>query len=317
MLDGLVQTIEKLRARIREHRATIGDYEARTRASLIDPLLCALGWEVGDPVQVMVEKVVGEGGQLGDTKGRPDYALLGAMRKPVLFIEAKRLGVAREPIEQVVGYVTTENIRSDYKVSFCAWTNGDVWKVFDISKQKVVVDVQVSRHEPANCAFQLLGLWRPSLVDGSLRSPVNLITKEQTEPSAHDDHGVSEPRESAGAGTLASFDASWMPLTIAFPGEPAQRLGKQKDLITAVANYLARVGLLTTDNGVLKSGPKAYIVNSEPKHPTGKAFRAQVKLENGLYLETHNSFAGSVRYALRLLEHYGDPGLAARVRLGR
>lgn len=64
MLDGLVQTVEKLGARIRMHRETIGRYEARTRASLIDPMLCALGWEVGDPVQVMVEQVVGEGGSM-------------------------------------------------------------------------------------------------------------------------------------------------------------------------------------------------------------------------------------------------------------
>lgn len=43
MLDAVVRTIEKLQERIRAHRDFVGQYEHRTRAALIDPLLYALG----------------------------------------------------------------------------------------------------------------------------------------------------------------------------------------------------------------------------------------------------------------------------------
>ncbi len=48
MLDDLVQTIETLKQRVKDHRSDIENYESRTRVTLIDPLLCALGWDVSD-----------------------------------------------------------------------------------------------------------------------------------------------------------------------------------------------------------------------------------------------------------------------------
>lgn len=229
------------------------------------------------------------------------------------------MAIAREPIEQVVGYVITANMRSDYNVPFCAWTNGDVWRVFDIAAQKVVLDVQISLDEPADCAFKLLGLWRPSFGDGSLRSPVKLHAEERTEPQAKVAHSAPEPaRESGGAGTLVNFDVGTdpMPKSIAFPGESAQPIRKQWELIVSVANYLVRTERLTADNGTFRSGSKRYIVHSVPKHPSGKASIAQAELENGLYVETSNTFEQQVKYALKLLEHYGQSGLARRVKLG-
>ena len=75
MLDNLVRTVEKLRERVRLHRDSIGRFEIRTRASLIDPMLHALGWDVGDPAQVTPELVVKDAES--GSEGRPDYALLG------------------------------------------------------------------------------------------------------------------------------------------------------------------------------------------------------------------------------------------------
>lgn len=326
MLEGLVRTVEKLRERIRAHGGSIGRFEVRTRVSLIDPMLHALDWEVGDPEHVTVEKNV-------DEEGRPDYALLGAASKPVLLIEAKKLSTTSAKARQVISYVMTENFKSHYNVPFCAWTNGDVWNVFDIGSQTVVVDVQLSRDDPADCAFQLLGLWRRSLADGSLRTPVklpaekttadkvrkNLRDRKRTEPS-DDGRGTPEPDldEGRSAGTLISFNATdGLPSSIAFPGERARRIGKQFELILSVANYLVRTERLTRENGTLPSGPKRYIVHSKPEHPTGSDFVAPAELENGLYLETSNPLAQTVKYARRLLEHYGEPGLAAQVKLGR
>ena len=89
MLDGLVQTIEMLKARIKEHGPHIGAYESRTRVALIDPMLCALGWDVSDPDIVQIEPRT--------VNGWADYALLGGNRKPVIFVEAKKLADKDSP----------------------------------------------------------------------------------------------------------------------------------------------------------------------------------------------------------------------------
>lgn len=308
MLDDLVRTVEKLRERIRVHREWVGRYEIRTRASLIDPMLHALGWEVGDPEQVMVEKEVAEA-------GRPDYALLGKAGKPVLLIEAKKLEETRPPVAQVVSYVTAENINRAHKVPYCAWTNGNVWQVFDVAAQNCVLEAHLSGELAADCAFKLLGLWRTSLLDGSLRTPVKLSREEPSETN-HDDEAVSDG--DGCARTLATFNANEpMPTSIAFPGEVAQPLRKQKDLLVLVAKWLVKTQRLTIGNGTLPSGPKRYIVHTSPKHPSGKNFAADFPLDNGLHLETSNSFKQTIQYTKALLHHCGIAQLAGRVRLGR
>ena len=323
MLDNLVRTVEKLRERVRQHRDSIGRFEIRTRASLIDPMLHALGWDVGDPAQVTPELAV-KAAESGN-EGRPDYALLGAHGKAVLFIEAKKLAVTRAPIQQLVAYVTTANIGRPYKVSFCAWTNGDIWKVIDIPAQKEVLDVQISRDDPAECAFKLLGLWRTSLVDGSLRTPVKLPARTPIASHTNLDPQTKmtpkhERADDGQSRTLASFDATtekWRQTSIIFPGEAPLPLHRQKDLIVSVANYLVRTEGLTADNGTLRSGGTRYIVHSSPIHSNNEPFKAGVMLDNGLHLETSNPLPQTVQYALKLLDHYGTSGLADRVLLTR
>ena len=305
----LVEAVKKMRERIREHGSSIGSYEARTRASLIDPVLYALGWDVGDPAQVTIEPRT--------ESGRPDYALLGVAGKPVLLIEAKKLAVTREPLDQVVSYVVTENMRRDYKVQFCACTNGDVWKVFDVTSGPVL-EIQISVDDAADCGFKLLGLWRKSLIDGSLRTAVKLPSTTPMR-SADQVTTLDDSEEPAGddAWTLANLKAEdEEPSSITFPGEDAKELHTQKDLLVSVAEYLVRTGSLTARNATLPSGPKRYITHSSPRHPSDKPFAGPVKLARRIHLETSNSFAQTIKYAQKLLEHY-RPGaqLAGRVRL--
>lgn len=76
----LLNALEKVRERIRRARQrgeTIG--EQNTKAALIDPVLAALGWDVGDIEEVRRE-------YRHTSKDNPvDYALL-ILRKPCLFI---------------------------------------------------------------------------------------------------------------------------------------------------------------------------------------------------------------------------------------
>lgn len=255
-----------------------------------------------------------------DEAGRPDYALLGESGKPVLLIEAKKLAVSRGPIQQLVGYVTAENLRNDYKVAFGAWTNGDFWQVIDIYGQEVVLTTQVSRDAPADCAFKLLGLWRNSLIDGSLRTPVELPAKRRVDPSVQESRPSQRRAARAGKGgsrTLADFDATTdTPTSIAFPGETARPLRTQKDLLVSVANYLIRTNRLAANSGTLRSGSKRYLVHSSPEHPGGNAFKGGVELDNGLHLETAHPFPQTVKYAQKLLDHFGSVGLARQVKIG-
>ena len=55
-LDDLTGVIETLQQRIRQHGPiTLRANETRTRMALIDPLLCALGWNTADPALVTPE----------------------------------------------------------------------------------------------------------------------------------------------------------------------------------------------------------------------------------------------------------------------
>ena len=176
MLDDLVQTIETLKQRIRDHRDEIGAYESRTRVTLIDPLLQALGWDVSDPSVVEIEPKV--------QNGWADYALLDSNGKRiVIFVEAKRLSVKDSPITQTVGYAVAENIQNNSNVRYCASTNGDDWEVYDITAQKSVMKTSISVEEASKCALKFLSLWRRSMADGVFETAIEPVIDGPTPPS--------------------------------------------------------------------------------------------------------------------------------------
>ena len=95
MLDDFVDLIETLKTRIRDHGRTLRENETRTRMVLVDPLLCALGWDTRNPDFVAAE--------YSASTGRADYALLGH-GTPVATVEAKKLG---EPLHQHLNQMLT------------------------------------------------------------------------------------------------------------------------------------------------------------------------------------------------------------------
>lgn len=126
MLTELIRTIESLKERIKEYRPYFdaGAPEKRTRVSLIDPVLQALGWDVGDPGLVEIEPVV--------ANGQADYALLRGIGEPLLLLEAKKLGDTKSHHGQLASYVVGENLKGPVKIPYCAITNGSRWQVFDV-----------------------------------------------------------------------------------------------------------------------------------------------------------------------------------------
>ena len=150
LLDDLVAAIQTIKARIREYVNSLSQNEYRTRISLIDPLLIALGWDVSDPGSVTLEH------QLGNR--RADYALLGEDGKPRVFIEAKRLGEnleSQEFQEQVFTYALMQ------KLKYVGLTDGNRWIIEDLqarlnSGESCILDITLSTETSEICARKIL-----------------------------------------------------------------------------------------------------------------------------------------------------------------
>ena len=165
LLGELVETIDKLKARIKEHHGYLANYERRTRTSLIDPMLCALGWDVSDPSAVEIEPRTDD--------GWADYALLGSNGKPVIFVEAKKLAEnVKSHAKQSVNYAVGENLNRSPKIQYCAVTNGDIWQVYDVLSQDLILETSVSSPDSAKASLQFLRLWRRTLQGGELEQVV-------------------------------------------------------------------------------------------------------------------------------------------------
>ena len=307
MLDDLVDLIEELQKRIKEHGAHIGDYEKRTRVALIDPLLCSLGWNVSDPAAVEVETKT--------ANGWADYALLGANRLPVMFIEAKKLADKDAPITQTVGYAVSENISNNTNVRYCASTNGDRWEVYDLSQQRSVVKASIAGDDPAKCAFQLLGLWRRSLLEKgrfeqAIEPLLELGSPKDSEP-VDEELPVPPPVQPPFVGPewtplnqVPDPKLKPSPITIRLP-DGERTLTAWRGVLAQTALWLARKGTLTKENCTIMTGGKRAIFSLNGVHPGGIPFKSPVSLEGtGIVMEGNLSARSAVRQAKRVLEHF-------------
>ena len=71
LLDELVDVIQTIQDRIRDHGASLRENETRTRMALIDPLLQALGWDTADPGLVTPVQPYVPGSRLCKRTGYP------------------------------------------------------------------------------------------------------------------------------------------------------------------------------------------------------------------------------------------------------
>jgi hypothetical protein len=118
-LEDVVTKLRKRILNIREHKDTIG--EENTKATLIEPLLAALGWDTEELTEVHRE-------YKRKSQDKPvDYALF-LLREPRLFIEAKALDedlTNRKWASQIIGYAATAGVK------WCVLTDGDEYRLFN------------------------------------------------------------------------------------------------------------------------------------------------------------------------------------------
>ena len=103
---SLADVIRQIRFRVQSHGPYLSRVdETRTRYTLIDPVLNALGWDVSDPTQVRVEIDI----NLSTAVKKVDYALYraGSANCPWILVEAKRL----DP-RQIERFIQMQSLRS-------------------------------------------------------------------------------------------------------------------------------------------------------------------------------------------------------------
>lgn len=116
----LLEALKTVSGKVRSYKALrLGEQD--TKASLIDPVLEALGWDIRDPGEVCREFKL-------TSQDRPaDYALK-IDRVPKLLLEAKRLGEDLSEhgiVGQVLGYATMAG------VSWCVITDGEEYRFYN------------------------------------------------------------------------------------------------------------------------------------------------------------------------------------------
>jgi predicted type IV restriction endonuclease len=152
--EKLLEALLRVRKRIDQikgRRESIG--EQNTKATLIDPILSALGWDLEE-----LEEVIRE------YKRKPqdnpvDYAFF-MLRSPCLFVEAKALDKElndRKWISQILGYATVVG------VEWCVLTNGDEYRIYNSHAtvdldEKLFRKIQVSDQTQEKYTLDTLGL---------------------------------------------------------------------------------------------------------------------------------------------------------------
>jgi len=183
-LANSLREVRRKILQIRSRKESIG--ESNTKAVLIDPVLVALGWDLGDLDEVRRE-------YRRNSRDNPvDYALF-LIRTPRLFVEAKAVGTDlgdRKWISQVLGYATVVG------VEWCVLTDGDDYRIYnahaavDVEKKMLrtvrISDVQAEKHCLETLGLlskdkvgenQLEVLWKAHSVDRYVEAALDDILK--------------------------------------------------------------------------------------------------------------------------------------------
>ena len=136
----LAAKLVEVRKQIEEWRQRLQRLnEQDTKATLIEPVLSALGWDIRNPDEISRE-------YRRKSQDNPvDFAIF-LLRSPCLFIEAKALDTDladRRWISQAIAYATTVG------VEWCVLTNGDEFRLYNVHAavdvdEKLFRRVQVS-----------------------------------------------------------------------------------------------------------------------------------------------------------------------------
>lgn len=177
-MTTLASTLEEVRRRIRRNGSRPMN-EENTKATLIEPVLRALGWAVEDVEEVQREFKT-------NPRHKPvDYGLL-VLRTPRLLIEAKALQENLNDhrwLNQIMGYASVAG------VEWIVLTNGDEYRIYNthapvVVEEKLFRAVKLAGDDPAALqTLELLAknrleenrievLWRAHFVDRQVKAAI-------------------------------------------------------------------------------------------------------------------------------------------------
>jgi len=188
-MSGLTQVLNEVRNKIAQYRGKeMG--EQNTKTALIDPVLRALGWEVGNLEEVSQE-------YKRRSKDKPvDYALL-LLRTPKLFVEAKALGQTLDApkwANQIMGYAAVGGVK------WVVLTDGDEYRIYNACvavpvEEKLFRTVRLSDpNSPTEETLALLSkdrirdneieiLWKAHFVDRQVRAALEQLFSPEPDNS--------------------------------------------------------------------------------------------------------------------------------------
>ena len=338
VLEELHELIETLQLRIDVHGPALQQSEALTRYALIDPLLRGLGWDTGDPSQVLVE--------FRSQNGAADYALLGASGQPHVIVEAKKLGTQ---LQAAVGQVINYCIHDGFE--YFAVTDGQHWELYETNRPGPLADRMAMQlnlmDEAADTCLRSLSLWRRSMESGQIRSGSRPIVEVTTTPFMEPEDaeatpsseakpirasGQSAPRRkrpvidrAVGFRPLTEDHQQWTPLSTLDPGtgnKPAairlptgqiETVSSWKDLGVTIPQWLCSNDQLHAHHlPVRASGGRRTIAASSHFGSDGKKLFVKSKELNAsfpIHVEINMSARDMVASAKRIISHVGlNPG---------
>ncbi|MCX6624709.1 MAG: type I restriction endonuclease [Acidobacteria bacterium] len=252
-------TVRKRIQQVRERKATIG--EENTKATLIEPVFSALGWNLLEMDEVRREY------RRKPQDNPVDYALL-LNRTECLFVEAKSLEKDLRDHKWVTQNLT---YTTGAGVQWCVLTNGDEYRIYNAhapvaAEERLFRSVRISETESKFLVGTLLllskdmmrgslldDLWKAHFVDRKVRLALETML-------AQPDHGMERLiQKKVGALSATDIRASLKraKIRIDFP-EPSVSVGPEK-------------GEPAQDDGARKKGATS-------RHEAGKKARETTKV---------------------------------------
>ena len=304
LLQPLTDRLATIRHRIGEHHDHLRTNETRTRRSLIDPILEILAWDTQDPHQVVHEYPIGT--------TRVDYALLSPQGTPVIALEAKRLGERLEPhIQQMLNYANPAGI------PYCGITDGNIWTVFEVFRQKPIEDrkllnIEITVTPVPNAAIRLLHLWKPNLQSMAPEPP----------PQTHDSQTAAEAptRSWNPADDTSSVHADSPPIAISryditqhphptvlhFPNGEHRPLKTARDILLETAAWDQRKGYLNHNTLPVRRGPRANLIERQGLLPIQARERDYQTLpDTDMAIYVNLTRENCIKAALKIVRHLG------------
>lgn len=338
-MNDLRETIKMLTEKLKKYRSLYEQNEMATRGQIIEPILRCLGWDIENPEEIQPNISVEEG--IPDYSLLKEGKIILFIEAKKLSIDIEQKSV----INQLAKYCFSEGMKYGVLTNGTIWllfrafqegttiTERVIWKadiendgttatnrrLNTISKDNINdIDNLIKKLQILDEIWHSLLDESKGLVKGFI--PIfNSLIKEGYPEYEFDRIDIEDfinervkelisPIERSIIEPIPAIDSTdqggTKPRKMKI-GNDSYEIRNSYDILINTAEWLIKKGKLRRESCPIVSGHKRNLVNFQPTHRYGDSFRAQKKLSNGLYIETHYSTASCINNARKLLERIG------------